>query len=248
MMILSILVNGAAEIGFSLEPPLTITLPTFATMLLGGLIAAAGRFKKEAVEEIGIFKILKTVSGHAYEVQNPNTGLNKQLQPLEPVIEIHINDAELKRQLKKVPKKEKPARFVELLKSELPKVLERLQKTIANSKSQAIRLWTTLHPKYFQGLESFEIKETELSPQSAGKRSWFNQWAARFLKFFSEGFLVTRRFLTFLKNAGTFLKSETRLPEDNKIARTFPTRTYLIFKEDLPQAIQALALEPPPSR
>lgn len=248
MMILSILANGTAAIGFSLEPPLTVALPSFATMILGVMIAAAGRFKKEAVDEIGIFKILKTVSGHAYQVHDPKTGLSKQLQPLDPIVEIHINDGELKRRLKEVPRKEKPARFVELLKSELPKTLKRLQEVVADSKSQAIRLWTTLHPKYFEGLESFEIKEVQLSEKTPEKASWMTRAAAKFLKFSSEGFLTTRRFLTFLKNAGTFLKSETRLPEDNKIARTFPTRTYLIFPEDLPHAIRALSMRSPPSR
>ncbi len=208
----------------SLSNP-TAVLPSLTTLLPSAWIYISGKHRLDRhAEKIGIFTIVTTVAGEGYEVKQPSQDSVDWIEPLDTVIEIHLNEDTILERLEGVSKRDVPKTFERIWREELKAHADAIAGILRRSNAKALRRWTILNPKYLPGLEPFEIHNVRLDRYE--RRSLWRRFLSRLI------FTTSRvpRFEQVINNL--FFRPWRRL------FKTYPTRTYVVPRADFGRFIE----------
>jgi hypothetical protein len=180
------------------------------------------QLSRNQVEKDGVFIFDKSIAGHAYHVNA--SGIQADIEPLDPILDIHLNPDELQKVLRQNRKQKNPSKvFEDLLERELGRLIGEMKERFSKDPElKAVRMLSPIHPRFFTDIEEFEIKDLKLSRRQTDNGAIKASYA-KLLKHISLG--LDQVFVT------RFMRAVIQMNPLKFFTKSHSTRTYIIPRE-----------------
>lgn len=235
-------------------PHAGMTALTTIGMMGSALVGFSASRMSNASEHVSVFRLNQTVASHTYVVQDAAGTELTRLSAGDGVLERHLDDRILKTRLKSFPRAEWGRPFAEILNTEMLSVFERAAELMGQRDLRALRLWGYLPPRYASWLDDFLVTDTRLSERSSPESSGWRDLAVRAIQLSTEVLRIPqifthrtgKRALDALaefhrdERSGMMLRASDADAEKKFPPFTYPHRTRLILREDMPLVLERL--------